>query len=88
MYTPEGLTPCLVNDPELWFSDRNDSRRSREAKDHCHSCPEAKACLESVLAFETKAGATTAGIYAALTEHERLVLYRRRRLPVSLYKTA
>lgn len=63
------LTPCKVNDPELWFSRRKTDRE--RAKQLCRGCPQREACLAATLELERSLGHILVGIHAGTTETER-----------------
>ena len=78
MYITVGETPCTTHDAEIWFSDRNDSKRTRTAKALCRVCPERLSCLSSVERYEDRVGLVQPGVYAGLTHDERVARRQRR----------
>ena len=54
------------DDPELWFPERGDDDRQREALRICAECPVRSACLAYVLSLPTQPG-----IWGGTTEDER-----------------
>jgi WhiB family redox-sensing transcriptional regulator len=53
-------------DPDLWFAERGDEKRQREALGICAACPVRAACLAYVLSMPPQAG-----IWGGTTEDER-----------------
>lgn len=73
----EGTTPrvplcSLHDDPEVWFSDRDDHAGVFEAKAWCGRCLFRDVCLEYAMVNRV-----THGIWGGLTEDERRRLGRR-----------
>lgn len=77
MFVPKGLTPCQVNDPELWFSDRR--ARVAAAKELCLSCEDRIQCRAETLQFELEQGGAQFGLYGGLTRAERNKIIRKKR---------
>jgi WhiB family transcriptional regulator, redox-sensing transcriptional regulator len=65
---------CLGLDPDLFFPDRGDMDRVREAKAVCGRCPVRSACLDYAL----KAGEKH-GIFGGKSERERRQMRRQMR---------
>jgi hypothetical protein len=71
MYIAERTdTPCQEYDAKMWFAKQN-TMSAQKAKALCYDCPERRQCLDSVVSFEQKHGATEHGIYGGLDNHER-----------------
>jgi hypothetical protein len=81
MYIAEGTdTPCQTWSATMWFA-KQDAPNARRAKALCYECPERSQCLDSVIRFERKQGASERGIYGGLDPHERAVFLS---LPVAI----
>jgi hypothetical protein len=72
---------CRETDPEVFFPNPGDTRRTNIAKEFCAACPVRRACLEAALAEE---GGRTKdnryGVRGGLTHGQRYGLYSRRRM--------
>lgn len=77
MFVPKELTPCQVNDPELWFSERQ--AKLQIARDFCGSCELRKECLDATIQDELEAGGARFGLYGGLTRAERNRLIKKKK---------
>jgi hypothetical protein len=77
VYIAKGLTPCKVNDPELWMGDRDDTKRAKKAKALCRLCPERRDCFDSTKRFELNRGEIQPVILAGFSASERRKKYGR-----------
>lgn len=69
MLNTDKPTPCMQQNPELWFSKRKADQL--RAKNFCLSCPVILQCLEDALETEKLMGQSLHGIHAATTPEER-----------------
>lgn len=88
MYIARDTTPCMANDPELWFA-KPGTKKSQRAKAYCQQlCEERHECLAATLRYEERKGATSPGVYGGLNERERARLAGRSPRPWGAAVTA
>jgi hypothetical protein len=82
VYIAEGVTPCQVNDPEMWMGDRDNTKKAKTAKALCRLCPERRECFNSTKRFELSRGEIQPVILAGFSATERRAKYGIKTQPV------